>query len=174
MKNTITALSFFLALSSIAQAKTFNGEDKNGQPCGVSINNLSYGQTTMHSSCDFDMDGVGPWCSTEKNVPTAPLRGNGIYTTAHGSISFNIDDNYVRYDDPSYSFSATSSEGGTVVFNASNSQITVSYDFLTPYGASLGTQQRIGDLLHVPAGMSYQQVFDQIYSSEVCTIHVAE
>lgn len=160
------------ALASPAPAlsqSTFNGVDQNGQACSISFERVSFGKTVMASSCDFETDGEGPWCSTAKTIPTRAVRGSGSFSSVAGDMSFELNDNSVQTESSPIGIAAGAAVGGTVSLTLANdSQLKADYAFLSEYGQSLSAAQRNNEIMNRAPGVSYEDAYHKIYVDVTC------
>jgi hypothetical protein len=117
------------------------------------------------------MDGPGPWCEGQPQIPVINVTGDGVYATATGSVQFPIDDKYVFLDDKGAigGFNGGgSTKLGTIGIGINGNVWTVYYAFETPLAKSLSMDKVNNDLL--TAGSNYHATWVKYYSDETCTV----
>lgn len=176
MKNAIQMVSMIglIAMTSVfAQAKTYTGVDRNGQSCQFNVDEMKISKAKKHDACFFESDGRGPWCDGKPPVFSVQISGSGAYVTAAGSVDFILDEKYAILDDSKQitGFAASTKHGGTVsVKTQDDGSWEVYYAFLTEYGQTLTPQEINAQLLKRDPNVSYQEVWNKLYTDEFCTV----
>ncbi|MBS1972601.1 MAG: hypothetical protein JSU04_20000 [Bdellovibrionales bacterium] len=173
MKKMMISIAGLALAASLAQAKTYNGVDQNGQVCSYTLENVKVGGPVKHDPCDFESDGEGPWCTGKPAIYTVKMTGSGTFATAAGSVGFKLDDENVILDEQNKitSYVADSRGGSSISVKVKEDGSLEIYNaFQTPYGETLTGRQIADMLLNRDAGVSYQTVWKKLYTDIVCTV----
>lgn len=131
MKKTIALLLFIV--TTLAQAKTYQGIDRNGRECSLIIHSLQVNQTETPER--RDMYSGETFSTTKKNasVTIKYVKDGWLWYSAKEIGPFDIESRLHTWGGNTPQFSLTSIEGGTYQDNEDVRHAVVYFDYTNDY-----------------------------------------